>query len=182
MLLTNNTGFSARVNIEGTPYTGAGMLFGRNGKLLFVPDATKTDKRTPAGRYSFIWNIAKGEGIVLSDALQGWAPMSLSSLGAVADVVFEGASPAAGGALSGLKATLADGRKVQFTASQGSGGVPLQIHGGEPVFNARLARVSLKAPDAAMFEVPRGFTAYSSPESMVDEMAARFRTLKRRSY
>ena len=82
LLLTNTSGFTARVTMEVRPFpsevqTVSGDLFGRGSKLFFTPDpkAAKS-KLVRAAGISVLWDVAQARGCILSDALQGCAPVS----------------------------------------------------------------------------------------------------------
>jgi hypothetical protein len=181
LLLTNHAGFSSRLVVESPGYSTSGTLWAGNAKLRFLPDSEKRVKNIPEGRYSFLWDVATRQGWVLSDALQGYAPMTLSKMAEASSIRIEGV---AGGDGRTIIAEMAGGKTLQFTAipSGGSKGVPVEIKGGEPAFTAMLTKVNLAQPEAAMFEIPQGFTAYPSAEAMVDEMANRFRNLRKKTY
>ena len=79
-LLTNGIGYSARLAVlpEEPPVHASGQLLVHGSKLLFAPDpdSTPADKHLPRGDFSFIWDVAEGRGFVLSESLQGYAPLS----------------------------------------------------------------------------------------------------------
>ncbi|HWI57877.1 MAG TPA: hypothetical protein VNZ22_11670, partial [Bacillota bacterium] len=83
VLLTNTGGFSARVAFQ-TPQLSlpgevqSGELLARGSKFLFAAHRNKAIERyiLPGG-YSFLWDVAENRGYLLSEALQGYAPVSL---------------------------------------------------------------------------------------------------------
>src|SRR6266542_1060163 len=81
-LATNADGFVARLTIEiklpeGHTDVISGELMGQGSKLLFTPQATGSrGKHMRAAKISFIWDVAEGRGYILSEALQGYAPIS----------------------------------------------------------------------------------------------------------
>ena len=62
---------------EGHTDVISGELMGQGGKLLFTPQATGSrGKHMREAKISFIWDVAEGRGYILSEALQGYAPIS----------------------------------------------------------------------------------------------------------
>ncbi len=184
LLLTNNPGFTAKVEARSALRTSVGTLFGRGGRLLFIPEPEKVDRFTPEGRYSMIWDVSKNEGWLLSDALQGYAPVSMSSFGAATNVTGLDGAKGASGARVKVTVEMSDGRKPQLMVTLMSDEVlfPAQVECGEPMFTASFSKVSFKPPPASAFELPEGFAKFPSAEAMVDEMATRYRNYKRRVY
>jgi len=175
-LLTNNSGFVANVRSEGARGTSTGRIYGDGPRLFYTPAENQRDtKYGPAGRFSFIWDATKNSGVVLSEALQGYAPISLMGAGPATNLVVE---PSGRGRT--VTADFENGTRVQFEASGYSReGVPERITGTAPAFTATFDKVVSEKPPPELFKVPEGFTAYRSPEAMVDELALRFRNLKK---
>lgn len=194
LLLTNTPGFSARVMLrKGADATESvsGELLGAGSKLVFAPDKDQPlDKHSPPPGFSFLWNVAENRGWLLSEALQGYAPIS-SSL-AVTNIAIQ---PGQSGSQN-LGGHPCQAETDSFSLSNGStstlqvlravdlGGFPVQISaaGDSAPVVISLSRVRREMPAASLFNVPDGFTKYSSAEAMVDELAARQRTLKRPRY
>src|SRR5277367_867332 len=80
-VLTNLNGFSAHVvsssaTSDGFPKTATGELLGRDGRLIYQPTIALKGKRARAeGGLFFIWDENRQSGYVLSEALQGYAPI-----------------------------------------------------------------------------------------------------------
>jgi hypothetical protein len=194
VLLTNAGPFSARVTVqtEGLDERErnfSGQLLGRGSKLLFAPDpAESSRKQQRAGGFGFLWDIAENRGYVLSDALQAYAPIS-SNL-QVTNLVFspvQAAPEKFGGHLcEAALATVAkaDGTAVSFEVLKAAdlNGFPVRIHShsNSPPLTLTFSKIRLETPGADVFVPPEGFSKYSSPEALVDELAARQHNLRRR--
>ena len=195
VLLTNASGYTARAEIR-TPDAGlpepervaAGQLFCRGTKLLFAPDPVKTgDKKLRIEGFSFVLDAATGSGFVLSEPLQGYAP--LSARGLVTNMVVE--TPATmpqkiGGylctpQLANLQDTLGGAAGFTVFRAKELQGVPSQIVAlsNSAPFTLTLSKIRLEPPPAELFSPPDGFSKYTSAEAMADEQAARQRTMKR---
>jgi hypothetical protein len=184
-LLTNNNGFMANVRVEEQRGTSTGKLYARGAKFFYAPEEKKRPARYgPSGGFSFLWDAARNEGVVLSEALQGYAPISHSGAGTITNVMIERASAGGDAVNVSLIAHLLNGKQAKFEARPAAGrsAPPERLVGGTAPFNATFDKVRPEAPPAEMFRVPEGFTAYSSAESMVDEMAIRYRNLRRKDY
>ena len=84
-VLTNIGGFSAHVtgllsSPVGSTKVVNGTLLGRDGKLIYQPTLLVKGKRAKAeGGLFFIWDDNQHSGYVISEALQGYAPISSDS-------------------------------------------------------------------------------------------------------
>jgi len=183
--LTNSGGFSARVQAEGAvpgnPVPLHGQLFGRGPRLLFAPDPGGSEDEGKKRRevdpgFSFLWNVAENRGWLLSEALQAYAPVSAGIRYASVSVTATTAPPRQ------LTATLISGGTYEARIWPGPGDFPARITAGtnETAMTVTLTRVRTEAPPAELFVIPQGFTPYSSPEALVDELAARQRGFHRK--
>ena len=82
VLLTNAGGFSSQCVHDDRPGLPSqqlevvtGQLLGPGDRLLFAPDPRSLDKRLRPIGLSYIWNVKDNRGCVLSETLQGWAPI-----------------------------------------------------------------------------------------------------------
>jgi hypothetical protein len=186
-LLTNRAAFGAELTMTvpgdvGRGRAVSGRLLQQEGKLFFEPGTEGTSaKRARASRLSYIWDAARHRGYVLSEALQGYAPLAAPAefngftmqprQGPVA--TREGHSLARWTAT----ATAAGGRPVglEFLRANDLGGVTIQIDSppDAPRFALTLSRVKLEPLPARLFLPPEGFTLYTSPEAMMDELLFR---------
>ncbi len=161
--LSQQTAFSARVEAAGESSAPdgrvTGQLFGVNGALVFAADPDpETHKERPEEIFTFIWNPANGTGYVLNDALQGYAPVTYSSL-----------------VSSNTVTAPATDLKIIRAAGPSNFPVEVSISG----LTVKLSKVRMRAPAADLLEPPKGFTKYSSPELMAQELAMRRFNLKR---
>ena len=195
VLLTNATGFSARVEMQTESSleinrTSSGQLLGRGTKLLYAPESDETtDTHRMPGGYSFIWDVAESRGYVLSEALQGYAPVSLGLR--VTNVAIELSQAAAqrfsGHPCESAKATIrmSNGSTAGFELLRAIdlNGLPVRIGSATnaDVFTLNLSKVRLEQPAVDIFSPPEGFTKYATPESMADELAVRQSSLKRKN-
>jgi hypothetical protein len=190
VLLTNLDDFEGHVSAPGGLGTGpgsapvAGNLFQQSGHILFVPMSDQSPGRGGwAGTFRFLVDVKGGSAFVISEALQGYAPVPVRTRYSVdstqppigapnreqidgqscrqEDVVVKGSD--------GASASFQTWRMVEES------GPPLRIR---PIGQTNLAAVNLselkmeaQVPD--LFSPPEGFTKYSSGEAMVHEMAHR---------
>jgi hypothetical protein len=194
VLLTNAPGFSCYlVMTAGSPpnpnETLSGQLLVRESRLLFAPD-TKAPavKRFARGGFSYVWDVAAQQGCLLSEALQGYAPVS--SRIRVTNMSARASSPAPemvqGHACQKTEIELAsnDGASARFRVWRATDlkGLPVRIVAaapGRPV-TVSLSNFRLQAPAARLFAPPDGFTHHDSAETMMAEMAMRQENLKRK--
>jgi hypothetical protein len=192
VLLTNANGFSAYL-VSGTDSasplrTGvSGELLSRAGKLLFAPEPGKKDRKYSRGGFIFIWDVATGRGSVLSEALQGYAPVSMSVTpahlvtsagGATAEKV-DGHPCETEEAL----VEMTDGARATFRVLRATDlkRFPVRItsvSNSAPV-TLSFSKIRLEPPTAELFAPPNDFTKYDSAEAMVAELVMRQHNLKR---
>jgi hypothetical protein len=132
--------------------------------------------------------VAKSSGFVLSDALQGYAPIAATAV--VTNLVLQAAN-AGSQRVSGhpcepatAAIQMSDGTTVDFQVQRATDlkGFPVQIeHGTKGVSTLTLSKVRLDPPPADLFSLPEGFTKYPTPEAMADELAARQNNIRRRN-
>jgi hypothetical protein len=194
VLLTNWPGFSAQVELRmnnslDTESTASGQLFGRGTKLLYAPQTEEsTDSHRQPGRYSFIWDVAESRGYVLSDALQGYAPIAsnLRVTNLTLKVGSGSAQRLSGHPCEPARATaqLTDGSTAEFELLRALdlNSFPVQIaNTTNRAYTLSLSKVRLEEPPADAFAPPEGFTKYPSPEALADELAVRQSNLRRKS-
>lgn len=193
VLLTNTPGFAGRVALEfGSPAdpaeTISGQLLCRGPKLLFEPDANSPlGKRFRAGGFVFLWNVAERGGWLVSEALQGYAP--ISSQVQVTKVIIHAAT-AASEQVDGhacqeteVEVASADGStRFQVWRATDLNAIPLRIASATDTRPLRLSlsRLQLEVPSDRVFLPPAGFTRYDSAETMMAEMAMRQENLWRK--
>jgi hypothetical protein len=193
-LLTNSTGFDAVLTMEtiagpGPEPPASGHLLGINGKLLFAPAREEPpDKKARPGGFTFLWDVGANQGFLLSEALQGYAPLS-SSVRVTNTLVRP--SPAPVKKVDGYKCVpedvtfqTSDGLNTFFQVMRGVDlkGFPVRISAmnNSAPLTVTLSKIRLHPPPADLFSPPNSFTKYSSPEAMVDELAIRDRNERRK--
>jgi hypothetical protein len=199
LLLTNSDGFIGHVAV-GAPSLSSlpehasyaedrvsGELFGRQGKLFFLPDETVKSKRPLNGGVSFIWDATQNKGFVLSEALQGYAPISSSTL--FTNLLITNADTALTEKIAGQTcqratalASAADGTTAAFEIWRApeSKGFPLRIVSTNPPgFDLHFAKMEPRTPSNEQFSIPPGFTKYESLEGMMNELVARQHDIRR---
>jgi len=194
LLLTNLGAYSARLEVQGDSSSGGqnnsyGQLLGEGSKLLYAPQLDENpDARRQPGGYTFIWDTTQSKGYVLSEALQGYAPVSaelhVTSLESV-----PGGSPAQ--RFSGhpcepvtVIAQTADSTAAfdLFRATDLRGfPVRIQTRSNAIPVTISLSNVRFEPISPEVFMPPDGFTLYPNPQAMADELAARQHNLRRRS-
>jgi hypothetical protein len=194
VLLTNTPGFSCYVVMTtGSPpipgETVSGNLLCRGSELLFAPDAHwLAGKRFARSGFSFTWNVATQHGYLLSEALQGYAPISSR---VQATNVLALPSRSASEVVEGrhcqrteVEVESSDGSKTPFQVWRASDlkGAPLRIASaapGRPVL-VSFSKFRFEAPSSRLFVPPEGFTRHDSAETMMAEMTMRQENLKRK--
>ena len=192
LLLTNVEGFSAHLvmtsnSLEPQQDGTSGELLGRAGKLLFAPGPGKLNKKYSRGGFSFIWDVATGHGTVLSEALQAYAPVSVSV--SPTNLIIHparAASPNLSGQAGEAEEAivdLANGSRATFQLVRAADlkGFPLHISSvsNTPPFTLTFSKIRLTSPPPELFVPPNGFTKYESPEAMMTELIMRQHNLKR---
>jgi hypothetical protein len=193
LLLTNGAGYSAQLEAQNPSLpvaerTTSGQLLSRGGKLLFAPQQVELEQKSQrAGGFMFIWDVSAGTGFVVSETLQAYAPVSTEMrVTNVSDQARVSSGQKIGGhdcsptdvtmqfndgtasILEACRAADLRGLAVQFRSLSNS--------------NPRivtLSKIRPQVPAQELFAPPDGFSRYSSPEAMADEIAARQRNLRR---
>jgi hypothetical protein len=193
-LLTNNQGFSARVEVQSESSLGEktsdGELLSRGDHIFYIPNEGElTDTHRRPGGYSFIWNVVEHRGFVLSEALQGYAPVNsalqVTNLQIIAGTV--SAERIAGHPCESARAVAASNEGASsvfdFFRAVDLHGLTLRVVTvtNTPAFTLTLSKIRLEAPAASIFLPPDGFTKYPNAEAMADELAARQHNLRRKS-
>ena len=192
VFLTNLDGFSAQatITIQTTAagaHTISGQLLERQGKLFFEPIPRQSAGKHPdPGQFSFIWDIAAGRGYVLSEALQGYAPVG-SAVRFAPPAIQSSAIPMepfqdhpVNEAMATYPAGNASPAAFHLLCARDLNGLALRIEStNEPVpFTLTLSKVRIDRPAEGLFEPPEGFTKYQSEEALLDELASREQSLR----
>ena len=205
LLLTNADGFRARVTLETRSSSNrlaalpgrrsglevlAGELLGRGSKLLFTSGAGGSGgKGAGAGANTFIWDVAQNRGFILSEPLQGYAPISSSArfTNLVLKTRPDNSTPrkVAGQRCDPQEAivTSSDGVAAVFQVWRAADlkGLPLQISSaaGPATISLSFSKIRLEVPPSDVFLPPDSFTKYDNPEAMMTELAARQQDIRR---
>jgi hypothetical protein len=161
-LLTNLNGYHAHFTIDfGSngmeELTASGDLQSRDGKLCFEPVFKQgKHKGVDAGGFILIWDTAGKSGFVLSDALQGFAPVG----------------PAFGTTYTNISA-------LRVEQAKDLNGLATRIEWSDPArpFTMTLSDIKPGPPPPDIFVPPDGFTKYDSEGVLLGELAARQRAV-----
>jgi hypothetical protein len=194
VLLTNSHDFSAHVTLDvgiasRSSGTVSGDLLVMGNRLFFAQAANPTlPKRLRAGAISFIWDVPDNHGHMLSEALQGYAPISFSVHDTNLVVSATSAAPQKVDShpCSQETATVSssDGTTALFHVWRALdlSGLPVRISGVNNTIPMvlNLSRFRLAEPPVDLFKPPDGFTKYDTAEAMMGELSMRQQNLKRR--
>jgi hypothetical protein len=194
ILLTNSGGYTAHVVLnsgadELTKTPASGELLCLGPWLLYAPgQETPADKRTTAGGFTFLWNVAESRGFLLSETLQGYAPIgdSVRPTNFVA-VPAEAAPERLEGhpcQLEDVLVHMSDGTNAAFRVWRAGDlkAMPVRLislAASAPV-SLTLSRIRLSPPSPELFAPPASFTKYANPAVLADELAIRDRNLRRK--
>ncbi len=178
-LLTNENGFSARLTIEQTEGSNkvtsvSGLLLVRGTRIVFAP---KNSDRT------FIRDVQERTGFILSEALQGYAPIA-SGIHITRDFVTSEMAGPTGEQVNGhpgheaeVAVTTDDGATANFGVWRASdlNGFPIRIRTlkSPTPFTLSLAEIRSEDLGPKLFQPPEGFTKYPTSDAMVGELFAR---------
>lgn len=161
-LLTNLNGYHARFTIDfGSnafeELSASGDLQSRDGKLCFEPVFKHgKHKGMDAGGFILIWDAAGKSGFVLSDSLQGFAPV---------------------GTAFGTVYTNAGSWKVEQARNWNGLATRIQCDDPRRPFTLTLSDIKPELPPPDIFVTPDGFTKYDSEGLLLGELAARQRAV-----
>lgn len=195
VVLTNQNGFSARVvytltSPEGVAHSKAGDLLGREGRLLFQPALAIKGKRSRReGGLFFIWDENLHSGYVMSEALQGYAPVPSSVDTATRFVINnEGIREDVNGHPCHRGQALVDlsnGSQVRASLwmADDLGRFPVRIETLDGVNRLTLnfTEVRRQYPAEALFLPPDGFTAYPTSLALMNELIVRDASLVKKN-
>ncbi|HXD00117.1 MAG TPA: hypothetical protein VN048_12305 [Verrucomicrobiae bacterium] len=163
-LLTNLDGFHGQFTISfGAPgenqWMTTGELYERDGKLCFEPVFKKSKRKdVDAGAFSLIWDAAAKSGYVLSDGLQGFAPVAAVEAGAGESNNVAGWRVERANHLNGLATRIESLDELR-------------------PFTLTLSDIKPGLPSPNLFVAPDGFTRYESEGALLGELLARQRTV-----
>jgi hypothetical protein len=187
MVLTNLNGFSAHVTstittTDAPPQIVSGELLGREGRLIYQPTlALKGKRKRTEGGLFFIWDENRHSGFVLSEALQGYAPIKPTI---VADgqlkIIKDGIQEDVNGhpchrceADVPLRGGLAV-RLILWRADDANH-FPVRIEAvdGPDRMTLNFSDIRLEYPAQELFLPPDGFTPYATSVSLMNELIVR---------
>ncbi len=195
VLLTNAGGFSSHLSMTTGPAPDSqkpevisGQLLGRGELLLFAPEPQSLDKRLRSVGLGFIWNVRENSGYMLSETLQGFAPIGFSVryTNVLATRTASMPERVEGHACTQDEVQVASSEgavtRVQLWRAIDMKGFPVRIVGGpKPVTQTlTLSKIRLEAPPADLFAPPQGFTRYVTADQMMSELTLRQHNLKKR--
>ncbi len=178
-LLTNANDFSARMVVELPSFSAkaqtiTGNLLSQGSHLLFAPSV---------GDRSFVWDMTQHSGFILSEALQGYAP--IASFVQITNVVNK---PGINGPVlesvngrpchrTEVVVSSSDGSAARFLIWRevGANGFPVKIKSVEGVTQMTINFFDTRREILAqkLFLPPDGFTTYASAAGMRDELLMR---------
>lgn len=190
LLLTQSDGFSGHLTMTtGTALPNgqgaAGELWQRASKLMFTPAPGKA--KSSRGGFSFIWDVAQGRGYVLSEALQGCAPVTASIT--PTNLSSSAASPPS----EVIDSHPCQAEQATVLMSDGSSAslhvwratelkrFPIRISAtnGATPFILTFSKIHLESQPVDLFDAPEGFTRYASPDAMLTELIFRQHNIRR---
>jgi hypothetical protein len=188
-VLTNRGGFSAHVVItvaspQSVGETNVGELLQRDGRLIFEPEVESKKKHAlAASGLLFIWDETKHTGYIVSEELQGYAPvkpaLDVPAL-AAESTPSQGASKELNGhscRRADVVVPLSNGLKVPLTVWKADDAnefpVRIECSNGSDVMTLNFSEIRFETPPEDLFEPPDGFTAYASSTSLMNELIMR---------
>jgi hypothetical protein len=191
--LTNYDGFSANVvattSAASDTRAVSGQLLERQGRFIFQPPATANMKKGKIvrGGMFFIWDAVVQRGYVVSEALQGFAPISAPSrITIVTPENHEPVSEQANGHPCHRiekMAALSDGTAAKLTEWRADdlNRFPVRVRAeseGRRI-TVDLSDIRLDLPAVELFVPPGGFTEYASAAALINELMIRESSLKK---
>jgi hypothetical protein len=197
ILLSNSVGFSTRVTAFQTSTASkkspalTGGLVAQQGRFLWTPGTPKAHAKASADQgFSLIWDAGQGCGYVLSEVLQGYAPVTalqrFTNVIRAPDPESTPSEKLDGRRCRPERVTVLsnDGMSHRFQTwgAVDLNGLPLKMVAASdnPGATVLLSQVRIVKPPPAMFEPPSGFTRYDSAEAMANEILLRQQNLQRR--
>jgi outer membrane lipoprotein-sorting protein len=191
--LTNFDGFSASVvstsSAGSATRTVSGQVIERRGQIIYQPLATakvKGGKIVRGGMY-FIWDSAAQRGYVVSEALQGFAPISAPArITSVTPETKEPvAEPANGHACHRIERTaaLSDDSTAKLTEWRADDlnrfPVRVRTESQGRQITVDFSDIRLDIPPPELFVPHDGFTQYASATALINELMIRESSLKK---
>jgi hypothetical protein len=185
-LLAGSPGFSAQITMTNLPTADrkaavSGFLLGRGDWLMFSPERSAGKSKTGGSGWGYIWNVASGQGWLLCEALQGYAPISSGVHYTNVGYAVVAAPPLAidGRPCGEETATVgsSDGTTnvYRMWRSLEASGLPARVvqAGGEPPFKLSITQARPGAPPPDAFHPPEEFKEYSGADALLAELLVR---------
>jgi hypothetical protein len=167
----------------------SGQLIERQGRLIFQPLTTANIKKGKIvhGGMFFIWDSARQNGFVVSEALQGFAPISAPCQ--VTNLTPENKEPVAEPANGHpchrieVRAALSDGSTAQLTEWRADDlnrfPVRVRAESAGRAVTVDFSDIRLAIPPPELFAPPAGFTQYATAAALINELMIRESSLKK---
>ncbi len=183
VLLTNAADYRARLTVIQTNRPAesiSGNLFQQEGWLLFIPSVELSAERGGwAGRFRFLWDANRRTGYVLSEALQGYAPVKASTQDVA--ILQDPATGSLGSERVGDRECLiedisfrsgATRRRFRVARSEDPAAPPVQIRSLDENagLTIHLSELEVERLSPELFSAPTRFSRYESGEAMVREL------------
>ncbi len=183
VLLTNENAFSANFTIQfedghRNPLLMSGQMLMRGGNLRVE---AVFDKSTSTGDIGLIWDAASNRGIVFSEDMQGYAPISgaMRFTSSTTQLVNSPIERIDGHPVEMVNVSVmcSNGQNLgyELVRAKDLGNLPMRIkslNSPEP-FTLTLSKVRLEKPPGELFLPPDGFTRYASEAAMLNELGIR---------
>jgi hypothetical protein len=192
----SSDGFTAHMTMqiklpEGRTDLIEGELIGKGNKVLFTPEpAGRRGKEMRAAKISFIWDVADGHGYILSEGLQGCAPIAanakytITASGPLNDRPPSDKVDGHNCEVQNVTVSSDDGSTTALRVWRASDlkGMPVEI-AIQPDLERpalRLSKIRPASPGPEMFTAPDGFTKYRTMQAMTSELMLRQASMKHR--
>lgn len=176
-------GIGSSGDTGGGAAAASGQLIGRQGQIIFQPRTTAnvTRGKIVRGGMFFIWDSARQKGFVVSEALQGFAPIAApcqitNETPESQEAVAEAANGHPCHRVERM-AALSDGSTVKLTEWRADDlrrfPVRLRTESGGRVTTVDFSGVLLDIPPQELFAPPGGFTQYAGATALINELMIR---------
>ena len=186
VVLTNAETVSADFTLTitaggGAPTKLSGRLLAGGGKLRLAADFSPSHRRLAADECAVIWDETAGQGYVVSEALQGYAPLAgvVHFTNVLTRVVAGGPDRMEDHPVDQANLTLLGENDQMFrllaSRALDLGRLPVGIQSlnGPDLFTLTLSNIQRVRPGANDFLPPDGFTKFAAAGALIDELAIR---------
>jgi hypothetical protein len=169
------------------PLKWTGRMFARDGNFRLEAALVQSKKKNPgAGGFGVIWDDSVQQGFVVSETLQGYAPIAssmhftnlLTRVEAGQTQRFEG-HPTDQASVTVVDSS-GDRLVLQVLRARDAGNLPVQVQspaGESESFTLTLANLKLVTPGADWFVPPDGFTKFENEQTLMDILAERIQSV-----